>query len=47
MIYCQAPSEEKGAHPSLQASNKQRKMTEQQRGGKREKVWAGLGVSTH
>lgn len=46
MIYCQIPSEEKGTHQSLQASNKQRKMTEQQRGGKREKVWAGQGLST-
>lgn len=45
MIYCQTPSEEKGTHPSLQASNKQRKMTEQQRGGKGGKEWAGQGVS--
>lgn len=46
MIYCQTPSEEKGTHPSLQASNKQRKITEQHRGGRREKVWAGQGAST-
>lgn len=46
MTYCQTSSEEKGTHSSLQASNKQRKMTEQQREGKREKVWAGQRVST-